>query len=161
MSHHVCHVRQTQTSSSAGCTILHHLVTRRRALDLLDSVCSLLLKRTQSVPLPSVLPSCFLLIYTSHNLLHVVWADVPCFFVVDDEAGLKFWRSWEWFTNFLMTKSPLSPFFAGFTKRRSNNNSHNNYNLGVLTQSKRTVSNSSVNGVLHQKNIFSLSKSIN
>ena len=44
---------------SAGCT-LHLLVTRRRVLELLDSVCSLLLKEAQSVHFLSVLPSCLL-----------------------------------------------------------------------------------------------------
>ena len=66
------------------------LMTRRGVLELLDSVCCV---EEDTVSLTSFSAAAFLSFAYLHPyiLLHVVWADVPCFLlVVDEAAGLKF-----------------------------------------------------------------------
>ena len=76
------------------------------------------------VSLTSFIAAAFLsfAFFTPYNLFHVVlsWCALlscwwwSCWTQV-------FWTPfWEWFTNFLMAKLPLSPFLASFTKKRPN-----------------------------------------
>ena len=118
MSHHECHVRQTQTSSSADFT-LHSSSDGKKGSSWTSGLYSLLLKRAQSVLLLSVLPSCLLPFSPPLIFSMQLWADVPCFLVVDDAAGFKVLDTLgnNPQSYLLLIKSPLSPFF---TKRVSN-----------------------------------------